>query len=96
MHVQIINDSKGRHVVKGHALYCDVAFAYIFSTEHCYFKVILYIEDEDMLITNSLTVEAKLVKFAKSCNKEHSEWFVLKISALFKGLGAEEAEFCKL
>lgn len=73
----IIDDSKERHVVKGHVLFCDVGFAYIFSPDNCYFKVILYIQDEDMLITNSLTVEAKLVKFAKSCNKEHSEWFVL-------------------
>ncbi len=40
-----------------------------------------------MLITNSLSAEAKLVKLAKSCNKEHSDWFVLKPSTLFKGLG---------
>lgn len=40
-----------------------------------------------MLITNSLSVEAKLVRLAKSYNKEHSEWFVLKPSTLFKGLG---------
>lgn len=43
-----------------------------------------------MLITNSLSVEAKLVRLAKSYNKEHSEWFVLKPSTLFKGLGVGE------
>lgn len=41
----------------------------------------------DMLITNSLYAEAKLVRSAKSCDREHSEWFVLKPSTLFKGLG---------
>lgn len=51
-----------------------------------------------MLITNSLASRAKLVRSAQSCNKEHSEWFVLQTSALFKGLGeeGEKAEFGKL
>lgn len=87
MFVQIIvDDSKGRYFAKENVLFCDVGSAHIFPLTTVVLKVIPYIEDEDTLITNSLAAEAKLVKSAKTRNKEHSEWFVLKTSALFKGL----------
>lgn len=47
--------SKGRHFVRGHVLFRDVAFASHFSPDNCCCKVILHIENEDMLITNSLS-----------------------------------------
>lgn len=69
-------------------------FCLHFSHDNCCFNVIPHIEDEDMLITNTLASEAKLVRVANTHDKEHSVGFVLKTSALFKGLGeGKKAEF---
>lgn len=81
---KIIDDSKGRHFCRRACLVLRCMFCLHICSDSCYFKVISYNEHAVVLIMSSLAEEAKLVNFAKSCNKERSGLFVLKTSILLK------------